>query len=533
MNQRWSTRFLLVALVIAVAGCTRDGGQALRVGSGTEPQGLDPHMVTGVPEHRLVSTLFEGLVDVDPSDLHPVPAVAQSWTVSDDGRVYTFILRPEAAWSNGDPVTAHDFVYAWRRILSPGLGSEYAYMLHCLRNAQEFHEGRLQDFDAVGVKALDDRTLQVTLNDPTPCFLPMQIHFTWYPVHRPTIERFGRIDERNTKWTRPGNLVGNGAFLLKRWIPNNVIEMVRNERYWNAANVRLERVQFYPIDNQLTEERCFRTGELLLTENVPITKVPVYRRGHPELIHLDPYLGTYFYNINVKRPPFNDRRVRRAFAMAIDRESLTRNVLTGGQRPARALTVPNTAGYTCAARMEDDVETARRLLAEAGFPDGAGFPPVELLYNTSESHKLIAEAVQQMWKKNLNVAVGLANQDWKVYLASQKNGDYYVARASWIGDYVDPINFLECFTTGNGNNRTGWSSPEYDDLLVRARRASEIEQRLDCYQQAEKILLDEAPIIPLYYYTRIYLKSPRVQGWHSNLLGYISFKGLYLEEAGA
>jgi oligopeptide transport system substrate-binding protein len=220
---RYICQVLIPVLVCSITGCSRIGGQALHVGNGTEPQGLDPHTVTGVPEHRLVSTLFEGLVDVDPGDLHPAPAVAESWTVSDDGTAYTFHLRTTAAWSNGDRVTAHDFVYAWRRILSPGLGSQYAYMLYCLENAKEFNEGAITDFTRVGVTAVDDYTLCVTLTNPTPYFLPMQIHFTWYPVHRATIERFGRMDDRNTKWTRPGNLVGNGAFVLERWVPNNVI----------------------------------------------------------------------------------------------------------------------------------------------------------------------------------------------------------------------------------------------------------------------------------------------------------------------
>jgi oligopeptide transport system substrate-binding protein len=528
---RYIRQILITVLVCSIAACSRTGGQALHVGNGTEPQGLDPHTVTGVPEHRLVSTLFEGLVDVDPGDLHPVPAVAESWTVSDDGTAYTFHLRTTAAWSNGDPVTAHDFVYAWRRILSPGLGSQYAYMLHGLKNAKEFNEGAITDFAQVGVTAVDDYTLCVTLNHPTPYFLPMQIHFTWYPVHPPTIERFGRMEDRNTRWTRPGNLVGNGAFILERWVPNNVIEVVKNERYWNAANVRLRRILFYPIDNLLTEERNFRTGALQLTENVPITKVPVYRRDHPEVLHLDPYLGTYFYRINVTRPPLNDVRVRRALALALDRESLTRNVLTGGQQPARSLTVPGMAGYTCKAGIDYDPEGARRLLAEAGYPGGAGFPHVELLYNTSENHKLIAEAVQQIWKQNLKVEVSLVNQDWKVYLASQRNLDYQIARAAWIGDYVDPNTFLECFLTGGGNNNTGWSSKVYDAFLAQAQQTADPERRYDLFQQAERVLLEEAPIIPVYHYTRVYLKSPRVGGWHSNLLGYISFKQLYYEEA--
>jgi len=523
--------FLLLSFIAGVVGCTVDYMDALRVGNGTEPQDLDPHIVSGVPEHRIVSTLFEGLVDVDAETLEPVPAVAESWTISEDRRVYTFHLRPAAGWSNGDPVTAHDFVYSWRRILTPALGGEYAYMLYCIKNAKAYHEGKIRDFSEVGVRAVDTRILEVTLDEPTPYFLSMQIHFTYFPVHQKTIEGFGRMDERNTKWTRPGNLVGNGAFVLKRWVPNNAIEVVKNEHYWNAATVRLPRVVFYPIDNIMTEERSFRTGQLHLTNTAPIPKIPVYQSREPELIHIDPYLGTYYYRFNVTRPPLDDVRIRKALAMSIDRRALVENVLKGGQAPAYAYCVPGTAGYTCASAIEYNVEEARRLLAEAGYPGAEGMPNIELLYNTSESHKLIAEALQRMWKKELGVEIALVNQDWKVYLDSQKTLNYQMCRAGWIGDYNDPNNFLECFITDGGNNRTGWSSKEYDALIAEAARTPGKEERLAVFQRAERILLDEVPIIPIYYYTRIYLKSPAVQGWHSNLLGYTSFKHLYFEGA--
>lgn len=503
----------------------------MRLGNGSEPQGLDPHTVTGVPEHRLLSTLFEGLVDADAATLTPKPGVAESWDISPDGRVYTFHLRDTALWSNGEPVTADDFVYAWRRILTPTLAAEYAYMLYCIDNAQAYNEGKITDFDRMGVKALDARTLRVTLTEPTPYFLALQIHSTYYPVHRATIEKYGAIDTRNTRWTRPGNLVGNGAFVLTRWIPNNIIEVTRNDRYWNRANVRLERIQFYPIENGLTEERSFRTGLLDLTESIPIQKVPAYRRNNPQVLRTDPYLGTYFYRVNVTKPPFNDVRVRRAFSMAMDRETIVTRVMTGGQRPAYGLTVPDPNGYTCASKIPYDPEGARRLLAEAGYPEGRGLPVPVLLYNTNENHKLLAEALQRMWKETLGVDVSLVNQDWKVYMDSQRNLDYNLARAGWIGDVVDPINFLECFVTGGGNNNTGWSSPRYDELLAQSRRTPDQAARFALFQEAEKILLEESPMIPLYYYTRAYLISPRVENYHDNLLGYISFKELTLKEA--
>lgn len=502
----------------------------LHVGNGAEPQDLDPHLVTGVPEHRITSALFEGLVDVDAKTLELRPAVAESWTVSDDGRVYVFRLRQSARWSNGDPVTARDFIYAWRRILTPTLGSEYAYMLYCMKNAKAFHTGAITDFAQVGAKALDDYTLEVTLEHPTPYFLSMQIHYTWFPVHQATIERYGRMDERGTKWTRAGNLVGNGAFRLERWEPDRIITVVKNPYYWNAGTVRLDAVSFYPIENNVTEELLFRVGRLDLTTTLPIHKVDVYLRDRPEALRIDPYLGTYFYRVNCTRPPFDDRRVRRAFALAVDREDLVRNVVRAGRMPAYCFTPPNTAGYTCASRIEYSPAEARRLLAEAGYPDGRGLPMVEILFNTSESHKQVAEALQAMWKEHLNANVTLLNQEWKVYLDSMNQLNYQLARSGWIGDFVDPINFLECFTTGNGNNRTGFSSPQYDALIAEAVRTLDAHTRLHILQEAERLLLEEVPLIPLYFYTNTFLKSPKLNGLYPNILGYISFKDLSVRQ---
>ena len=519
------------AVALLCAGCSEPPVKTLRVGNGSDPQALDPHIVQGVPEHRILSTLLEGLVDTDAKTLEPVPAVAASWDISDDKTVYTFHLRPEARWSNGDPVTAGDFVYSWRRILTPTLAADYAYMLHCIKNAKAYNEGKLDDFGQVGVKALDDRTLEVTLEASNSSFLSMQTHTSYYPVHPATVEKFGRIDQRNSRWSRAGNFVGNGAFVLKRWVPNNVIEVVKSETYWDAASVRLPRICFYPIENNLTEERSFRTGQLHLTETVPLAKVPVYLRERPDLVHIDPYLGTYYYRINVKRAPFTDVRVRRAFALALDREAIASRVMTARQKPAYTYCIPEAVGYTCPVTIGYDVAEARRLLAEAGYPDGKGLPPVEILFNTNEAHKTIAEAAQRMWKENLNANVTLVNQDWKVYLASQTSMDYQVSRASWIGDYNDPINFLDCFLTDGGNNRTGWSSAEYDDLIRRASREPDPQARLDLLAKAEGILMAEAPIIPIYFYTRPFLLSPDVIGWQSNILGYISFKHLDLADS--
>ncbi|MFP4190532.1 MAG: peptide ABC transporter substrate-binding protein [Candidatus Hydrogenedentota bacterium] len=501
----------------------------LHWGNGAEPQGLDPHLVTGVPEHMILAGLFEGLVIMDPETLEPLPGVAESWDISEDDLVYTFHLRDDARWSNGDPVTAHDFVYAWNRILAPELGSEYAYMLHCIENAEAYNEGDLDDFGEVGVQALDDQTLEVTLEDPTPYFLALQIHYTFYPVHQDTIEAFGAMDERGTEWTRAGNMVSNGPFELTEWQPNQVIRTKANEHYWDAGTVQLNGVNFYPIDDLQTEERSFRNGELHWTGDMPINRIDWYRKNRPEVLEINPYLGTYYFRFNVTRPPLDDARVRRAFAMAIDREGIVENITRGDEQPAAHLTPPDTEGFLPGPELPYDVERAQELLAEAGYPDGEGLPSVDLLYNTSENHRIIAQAIQNMWRNNLGAKVNLLNQEWTVYLSSMSNLNYDIARAGWIGDVNDPINFLECFVTDGGNNRTGYSSEEYDSLIAAARREADPQRRSEILREAETILMEDAPIAPLYFYTRKNLRSPDLRGFEPNIRGYVNYKFLYLE----
>jgi len=504
--------------------------QILHFGNGTEPQELDPHIVTGVPESNIINALLEGLVAKDPETLEPIPAVAESWEISDDGKTYTFHLRKNARWSNGDPLTAEDFAWSWWRALQPALGNLYAYMLFPVANAEAYANGEIEDFSQVGVKALDDHTRRVQLTNPTPYFLQLLDHYSAYPLHRATIESFGAADERGTRWTRAGNYVGNGPFVLDSWKLNKIITVRKNPHYWDADKVRLNGIDFHPIENIATEERMFRAGQLHITGTIPIDKIALYQRQQPELLQVEPYLGTYYYRFNLKLPQLQDQRVRRALNLAIDRQAIVERVTKGGELPAASFTPPDTMGYTATSDLRFDPEEARRLMAEAGYPDGKGFPVTDLLYNTSEGHQKIAVAIQQMWNKYLNINIRLNNQDWKVFLSSVNLGQYGIARAGWIGDYVDPNTFLDMWVTGGGNNQTGWSNARYDEIILKlAPATADPEARYTLMREAEAILLDELPVIPLYIYTSKSLIHPSVHGAPGNLMDHILYKNVWLE----
>ena len=505
--------------------------QTLHWGNGAEPQELDPHIVTGLPEHHIIVGLLEGLVLKDPATLEPIPGMAESWDISDDGKTYTFHIRANARWSNGDPVSSADFVWSWWRALQPALGNLYAYMYYPIKNAEAYATGKLDDFSQVGVKAIDAKTLEVTLANPTPYFLQLLDHYSMFPVHRATIEKFGDPSERGTRWTRAGNFVGNGPFILKQWDLNRLVMIEKSPTYYDADKVRLNAIRFYPTENVSTEERMFRAGQLHVTGSLPADKIAVYKKTNPQGLRISPYLGTYFYRINTTVEHLADKRIRRALAMAINRQQIIDTVTKGEQMPAFTFTPPNTLGYTAENGFAEDLETAKALLAEAGYTNGEGFPPTELLYNSSEGHRKLAVAIQQMWKKHLNIDISLNNQDWKVYLDSVTTGNYQIARAGWIGDYVDPNTFLDMWLTEGGNNSTGWHNDEYDRLISEdAPAAKERTQRYAHFRRAEAILMDGMPIIPIYTYNSIHLVHPDVKGMPSNILDYAQYKQMYLSE---
>jgi len=546
MIRRYSWLLCLSLCALLLSACGEHKSQVdiatsrntLIWGNGTEPKGLDPHLSTGVSENHIISSLLEGLIAYHPTDDTAIePGMAERFETNERGDVYTFYLR-DAYWSNGDPVTAGDFDYAYRRMLNPELGAEYANMLFVIKNAEAYYNSLAKSqpgkatmpWSEVGVKVIDDKTLQITLKASMPYFPLMLKHYSWYPVNPRTIEEFGGMTDRNGKWTRPENFVCNGPFTLESWKTNEIIIVKKNPNYWDADTVKLDAIHFLPIESADTENRMFRAGQMHLTNTVPLHALDDYRENNPDVLRIDPYLGNYFYRVNVVRDtPLKDPRVRRALAMSVDREALINNVLKAGQIPAYFFVPHGLEDYPNRNYFQYDPEQARNLLAEAGYPDGEGFPELSILFNTSESHKIVAETLQQMWKETLNIDFKPHNQEWKVYLDAQSNLDFDLSRSGWIGDYVDPYTFLEMFTTGNGNNDTGWSNERYDELIREAPNAPSPRTRLTMLAEAESILMKEMPVIPIYIYTRNFLIRPEVKGWNPKLLDNHPVKYISLE----
>jgi oligopeptide transport system substrate-binding protein len=427
-------------------------------------------------------------------------------------------------------MNAEDYVWSWRRALNPAMGNQYGYMLYPLKNAEEFATGKIQDFSDVGVKAIDEHTLQVQLNTPTPYFIQLMDHHSTFALHRPTIEKHGKATDRFTPWTRVENIVSNGAFRLKDWQLNRRLSVEKSDTYWDRDRVQLNGIVFYPTENIASEERMFRVEQLHYTQTIPLEKIPVYRAMKDSPYANAPYLGTYYYLLNINEPPLDDVRVRQALSMALDRERLNNTVLHKSNVPAYSITPRGTLGYQPPKVFDHNIEAARELLAEAGYPNGKGWPGLELTYNTSESHLKIAVALQQMWKDALNIDITLTNQEWKVYLDSVDQMDFQMARRGWIGDYVDPNNFLDLFLCDGGNNSTGFCDPDYDDMIQhQAPQAKSREERYAIFHQAETRLMEQMPIIPIYTYTSNHLIHPSVQGLPPNLMDYVNFRYIWLD----
>jgi len=539
LNYRRSVLVGVVMTALSVfAGCSKrespvEAGnrtQTLHLAIGAEPRDLDPHILVAYNDMTVCLALFEGLTAIDETTSLATPATAERWETSANGLTWTFHLRKGLKWSDGKPLTADDYVFSLRRVLSPKLGSEYAYVLFTIAGAEAYNAGGNPDPETIGVRAIDPLTVRIDLTQPTvvlPAILALPAAF---PVPRHVVERLGRGDDRANRWTRPENIVSNGPFRVKEWTPNKRIVTERNPEFRNASGTALSAIVFYPYDSAAAQDAAFRAGQIHLTSEVPLSKIQAYRMSERAAqLRTDAFLETRFFRFNLTRAPLDDPRVRQALARAFDRKSLVENVTLGGQTPAHSLTPPMTAGYTAKAGIPDDFAEARRLLAAAGFPEGKGFPSIEIISFTGEANQRVLEAVQQMWKRELGIDVTLAIKEQRVWLDEEREKNYAISFARWIGDYVDPSTFLEMFLTNSGNNATGWSNAAYDQTVRSAGAEADAVKRSELFQQAEKILLEEAPIAPLYHGTLTFLIQPSVQGWNPALLGFHRYQLISLK----
>lgn len=488
--------------------------QELIRGNGTEVASLDPHKTEGVPESHVIRDLLEGLVNQD-ADGNTIPGVAERWETSDN-QTYTFYLRKDAKWSNGDPVTAQDFVYSWQRAVDPATASPYSWYMEYtkMKNAKEIIAGEKAS-STLGVKALDDHTLVVELDTPLPYFVMMTGHTTMKPVHKGTVEKYG--DE----WTRAGNYVSNGAYMLDRWVVNERLELKRNPNYWDDSKTVINKVTFLPIENQVAEMNRFLSGEIHITNEVPIEHFRRLQRDHADSVSVVGSLCTYYYGFNNQKPPLDDVRVRKALSFAIDRDVIANAIMGQGEKPAYFLTPEITAGFQpempAYGKMtqQQRLAEAKKLLEEAGY-NRSNPLRFNLLYNTSENHRKVATAIQSMWRSGLGVNVTLENQEWKTYLDSRREGNFDVTRAGWCGDYNEASSFLTLMKSSNSSNDPRYHNEEYDALMAKAMATTSEKERQAIYAQAEKLLARDMPIAPIYQYVKSRLLSPQVGGFPSN-----------------
>ncbi|NIF57738.1 oligopeptide ABC transporter substrate-binding protein OppA [Enterobacter sp. Ap-916] len=480
--------------------------------NGSEPQSLDPHKIEGVPESNISRDLFEGLLVSDLQG-HPSPGVAESWD-NKDFKVWTFHLRKDAKWSNGEPVTAQDFVYSWQRLADPKTASPYSSYLQYghLTNIDDIIAGKKPTSD-LGVKAIDDHTLEVTLSEPVPYFYKLLVHPSVSPVPKATVEKFG------DKWTQPANIVTNGAYKLKDWVVNERIVLVRNTNYWNNGKTVINQVTYLPISSEVTDVNRYRSGEIDMTyNNLPIELFQKLKKEIPTEVHADPYLCTYYYEINNQKAPFTDPRVRAALKLGLDRDIIVNKVKNQGDLPAYGYTPPYTDGAKLTPpewftwSQDKRNEEAKKLLAEAGYTKDKPLT-FNLLYNTSDLHKKLAIAVASIWQKNLGVNVKLENQEWKTFLDTRHQGTFDVARAGWCADYNEPTSFLNTMLSDSSNNTAHYKSPAFDKIIADTLKVTDEAQRTALYEKAEQQLDKDSAIVPVYYYVNARLVKPWVGGY--------------------
>ena len=479
-----------------------------------EPTSLSPLKLVGLPELQVLRDLYEGLLTQGP-DGKVLPGVAERWE-SEDNQQFTFHLRPDARWSNGDPVRAADFVYGWRKLVDPKEAATFAWFaqLAHFTNVDEIVAGKLAP-EELGVEALDDHTLRVRLSQPVPYFLSLLTHPSLSPLHRASMEQYG------TKWTQPGKLVGNGAFVLSHRVVNEKLELTPNPYYWDRAHTVLTRVTFVPINQESAATKRYLAGDLQITESFPKELYQKLMKQIPGEVYTPEQLGTYYYAFNTQQAPLNDVRVRKALSYSIDRGLIANKVLGTGEKPAYHFTPDVTAGFEPAANLLSSSsqreldEKARALLKEAGY--GPTRPlKLTLLYNTAEIHKKMALAIASLWKQKLGAQVELTNQEWKTYLDSRQSGQFEVIRSSWVADYNDPSAFLGLWGSHHSGNMARFANARYDELLALAARSQDERERARLFDEAETILLDEAPIAPIYQYTNARLIKPWLKGYPIN-----------------
>lgn len=607
---------LAVVALVAGVGWTISRGTLPRAeftfANETEAESLDPAKATGRPEHRLITALFEGLVSYDPGTLEPIPGVAERWEISADRCQYTFHLRPDARWSDGEPVTAADFEWSFRRLLDPLTAARYAYQLWYVRGAKKYSTAALEagdaveielatrpagslpfargavlkgrligidqmpaadkesgtagdkavlrtyrvdvngqtrrfrasgagddpavenckqvtlDFAEVGIQAIDERTLRLTLEQPTPFFLYLAGFFPLSPVPRHCFERFG-----DPHWVRPANIVTNGPYMLHSRRIRDRLRLVKNPHYWNRDQVPIGTIDALSVESAATALNMYLTGTVDWITNVPpIVVSELKARGRTDFLTA-PELTVNFYRFNVTVPPLDDVKIRRALSLAIDRQEIVDRVTRAGEQPAYSLVPPGIAGYEPAQGAAHDVELARQLLAEAGHPGGQGLPKIKILYNQEETHESVAQLIQDQWKRHLGVDTVLQSLEWGAYLSGVHLMQYQACRSGWVGDYPDPNTFLDMFVTDGANNSTGWSSPRYDELIAKAAAEPDPARRFAVLNEAEHLLLAEAPVVPLWFRVSRNMVAPRVRGFRSNLLDVHPLHTLSIESSAA
>lgn len=513
---------VLAALLFGGCGKSHHSSSTsiLRISQRNEPGDLDPARANLPDELFIIRALSEGLVTPNPDGGgEPIPAAAANWDVSADGLTWTFHLRPNATWSNGEPVTADDFVASYQRVLTPATAAPKASLLFDVRGAADFYAGKLTDFAQVGFHAVDAHTLQITLARPNPRFLAYVASGPWIPVNPHVVAAHGAA------WTRPENFVGNGPFTLTAWQPNQRIVVTRRANYWDAANVHLDAIQFLAFDNGDAEERAFRAGQIDVTMAVPNSKIAGYAAMQPSPLRQIPLHETRFLAFNTQRTPLTDSRIRRALSLALDRRAIATQVMQGGQTPAWQFVPEGLGGFHHEQNPQENIAEARRLLAAAGFPGGAGFPVLEM---TGWSQTPVLEAVQAMWKEQLGLTVRLGVRDAKVHLTALAQGDYDVGFMTAIPDVGDAANLLRDLRSGSSANYSQWRDPNYDALLDRAAAQTTAAAQLAVLAAADDLITAQCPLAPLYFNTKNILVSPRVQGWREDALWNRFYKGVSL-----